>query len=210
MRLKIKNKQSIDKILSKENVLLIATIGNIILVFGILILIKLGYPINHYIPELTSDNITELNNNELQDKEDQLKDKYKFELDLENMTQFTNKEILKIRNQFIKKYSNNEYQISRVGCSTNSMGIIFNCDDITIERPIHNISELKLGDIISFNNSQRYVIHRIIDINYTSGNIKTKGDNNHNPDPYNITMDMEISKCVGILYTGNYTLKVVT
>ena len=57
-------------------------------------------------------------------------------------------------------------------------------NSIIIGKRIKNIEELNTNDIITYQDNDKLVTHRITEIDYETGFIKTKGDNNDQVDYY--------------------------
>lgn len=200
--------------LSKENLISIIAVIIIITVIAILLMIETNKEAKEYEQPSVIEKTNALPIKITPNISNTSQKTWKFKTELENATRFTDTELHKLsaeKNFIIKQMVGSEYKIVKIGCNSDSMGILFGCNDIVIMETVNNITELRQGDIIDFKfNETTKAIHRIIEINYTTGQIRTKGDNNPVPDPNNVTMSMGIKKCIGILYTGNYTLKVIS
>ena len=85
---------------------------------------------------------------------------------------------------------------------THSMEPVLNVNSISLELPPNAPSDIKEGDIISFEQDSIVIIHRVV----LTGEDElgwfavTKGDNNANPDPYKIRFEQVTGVVVGILY----------
>jgi len=90
-----------------------------------------------------------------------------------------------------------DYYFARV-TDTKSMDPVMDGDSVLIVKKMENISEVQIGDIISFNTSTRFVVHRVI--RKYPDYLETKGDNNIYMDSYQVTNNMINSLVVGILY----------
>jgi signal peptidase I len=66
---------------------------------------------------------------------------------------------------------------------------------------------LKVGDIVAHYNpiypDHPLVVHRVIEV--SGGRIRTKGDNNPDPDRYNIDNSLYVGKVIGVLFTSSKT-----
>lgn len=84
---------------------------------------------------------------------------------------------------------------------THSMEPVLNAGSISLELP-PVASDIKVGDIISFQEGNRVIIHRVILIGQDPEGLffVTKGDNNPEPDPYKVRFDSIKGIVVGILY----------
>lgn len=87
---------------------------------------------------------------------------------------------------------------------TNSMDPLFDIDSNTIEIKPEKVSDLKVGDIISYESRVLgiTIIHRIVDIGEDNDGIYfvTKGDNNIYKDPEKVRFEQIKGVVVGIIY----------
>ncbi|MBD3249627.1 signal peptidase I [Candidatus Woesearchaeota archaeon] len=85
---------------------------------------------------------------------------------------------------------------------THSMEPVLNADSVSLELKPQDTSFINKGDIISFRQGSKVIIHRVV----LTGQDKlgwfcvTKGDNNKEPDPYKVRFDDVKGVVVGILY----------
>ena len=86
--------------------------------------------------------------------------------------------------------------------NTHSMEPVLNAGSISLELPPVVPTEIKVGDIISFDTEERIVIHRVILMGEDPDGwfAVTKGDNNNKPDPHKVRFDDIRGIVVGILY----------
>ncbi len=87
---------------------------------------------------------------------------------------------------------------------TNSMDPFFDSESNSIELKPQSASQLRIGDIISYNTSlsDNIIVHRIVEINADSDGwyVIAKGDNNARPDPEKIRFDQVQGVLVAVLY----------
>ena len=80
---------------------------------------------------------------------------------------------------------------------TNSMDPVLDEEAVVLRYKPKNISEINIGDIISFKYHNDTLIHRVIDIK--DNKILTKGDNNKWNDGW-IEFDKVVGKMVAVIY----------
>ena len=85
---------------------------------------------------------------------------------------------------------------------TNSMDPVFDAANHAIKLKPKDPSELKVGDIVSYESDEGIIIHRIIDKGVDEQGVYfiAKGDNNKHPDPWKIRFGQITGVVVGILY----------
>ena len=85
---------------------------------------------------------------------------------------------------------------------TNSMDPVFDITNHAIKMKPKKPSDLKIGDIVSFESDRGVIIHRIIDKGEDEfgGYFVTKGDNNKQVDPEKVRFEQITGVVVGILY----------
>jgi len=70
-----------------------------------------------------------------------------------------------------------------------------------------SFENLKVGDIVAHYHPSRsdhpLVAHRVVEI--SGGKIRTKGDNNPNPDDYYLDNSWYVGKVIGVLFTSSKT-----
>lgn len=85
---------------------------------------------------------------------------------------------------------------------THSMEPVLNAGSISLELPPVAPCDIKVGDIISFEQEDKVIIHRVVLIGEDTEGwfAATKGDNNPEPDPYKVRFEQVQGIVVGILY----------
>ena len=85
---------------------------------------------------------------------------------------------------------------------THSMEPVLNSGSISLELPPDVPSNIKVGDIISFEQEGKVIIHRVVLVGEDPEGwfAATKGDNNEEPDPSKVRFDSVKGIVVGILY----------
>ena len=80
--------------------------------------------------------------------------------------------------------------------------------DLAIVMPV-DISTLHIGDVLVYHNGGIDVIHRVISIQQTGGQIvvTVKGDNNRYPDPAMITSSTLVGKVVSVIFFMGYLVQ---
>ena len=91
--------------------------------------------------------------------------------------------------------------------ASNSMIPVFERGDAVLIEKIkkEEMNELKEDDILAFYYNNQVIVHRIMSIKNTNGEllIKTKGDNNETPDGWTVNNDMIYGKVIGVVrYIG--------
>ena len=91
--------------------------------------------------------------------------------------------------------------------ASNSMIPVFERGDAVLIEKIkkEEMNELKEDDILAFYYNNQVIVHRIMSIKNTNGEllIKTKGDNNEIPDGWTVNNDMIYGKVIGVVrYIG--------
>jgi len=86
--------------------------------------------------------------------------------------------------------------------NTHSMEPVLNSDSISLELAPNSPGEINIGDIISFEENSKVLIHRVvlIGVDELGWFAATKGDNNEAADPYKIRFDQIKGVLVGVLY----------
>ncbi len=85
---------------------------------------------------------------------------------------------------------------------THSMEPVLNADSVSLELAPQDTSFIDKGDIISFRQDSKFIIHRVILTGHDNLGwfAVTKGDNNKEPDPYKVRFKDIKGVVVGILY----------
>ena len=85
---------------------------------------------------------------------------------------------------------------------THSMEPVLNKDSISLEISPDSISDIKIGDIISFSRNSKTIIHRVIETKTDNQGwyAITKGDNNKDMDNFKVRFKQIKGVVVGILY----------
>lgn len=85
---------------------------------------------------------------------------------------------------------------------THSMEPVLNKNSISLEKRPSGSSEIKAGDIISYEQGDKVIIHRVVFIGEDSDGwlAITKGDNNEDIDPYKVRFSSVKGIVVGVLY----------
>ncbi len=85
---------------------------------------------------------------------------------------------------------------------THSMEPVLNKNSISLELSPKMSSEIDAGDIISFNQKGKVIIHRVISVSEDKSGwfAETKGDNNKVKDPWKVRFNDVEGVVVGILY----------
>jgi len=85
---------------------------------------------------------------------------------------------------------------------THSMEPVLNSNSISLELAPLKVSQIEIGDIISYKQDSIVVIHRVIEINQDELGTYfiTKGDNNPEVDPYKVRFEQVKGIVIGILY----------
>jgi hypothetical protein len=85
---------------------------------------------------------------------------------------------------------------------THSMEPVLSKDSTSLELPPKSTDEIQVGDIISFEQGEKVIIHRVILVSQDESGwfAATKGDNNPEPDPYKVRFSQIQGIVVGILY----------
>ena len=89
------------------------------------------------------------------------------------------------------------YTLAKIA-NTNSMDPTLDEDSIVMVKHITDYSEIQVGDIVTYKDSEGTVVHRIVWID--SKGVVVKGDNNAYPDYIHISFSALESVIVGILY----------
>ena len=85
---------------------------------------------------------------------------------------------------------------------THSMEPVLNAGSISLELPPVVPNDIKVGDIISFKQKDKMIVHRVVLIGEDKEGwfAATKGDNNKEPDAYKVRFSQVRGVLVGILY----------
>jgi len=85
---------------------------------------------------------------------------------------------------------------------THSMEPVLNKDSVSLELVPSSVSDIEVGDIISFSSEDMVIIHRVVLIGEDNLGwyAVTKGDNVNDPDPYKVRFSDVKGVVVGILY----------
>jgi len=85
-------------------------------------------------------------------------------------------------------------------CGTSMKPVMNDECELTITDTCYDFNKLEIGDVVVFNKPYDYgkIQHRIIDIDYKKGWIKTKGDNNDGEDDFT-GKDLIYGKTIGFL-----------
>ncbi|MBW3018711.1 signal peptidase I [Candidatus Woesearchaeota archaeon] len=85
---------------------------------------------------------------------------------------------------------------------TNSMDPVFDQGSHAIQLKPHSISDIKVGDIITFDTEFGKIIHRVVEIGYDEDGwyCLTKGDNNRYPDGIKVRFEDISKEVVAIIY----------
>lgn len=113
----------------------------------------------------------------------------------------------KIRPEDVKVYPDRTV-IDREGIiwakikDTHSMEPVLNSDSISLELKPLSPKDISVGDIITYAKDKLIIIHRVIEVGNDDYGwyAVTRGDNNHESDPWKVRFDQVNGIVVGILY----------